>query len=145
MEVDTYSIQERDELVDYHTKEPSYRSTPDLSHSMARVTVTSVKSQHESSPYSARYPQRHNNPYGDGPHAGPLTPVSNSGFHSSSPSNSPSPRLQPASIRPATHGPHSYPHVHTTKREQKYNPSAPYVHSLADTRVSTALRPAFHS
>ena len=41
---------------------------------------------------------------------------------------------------------HPYPHVHiNTKRDHKYNPSAPYMHSLADTRVSTALRPAYHS
>ena len=40
-----------------------------------------------------------------------------------------------------------YPHVQhvNTKRDHKYNPSAPYMHSLADTRVSTALRPAYHS
>ena len=41
---------------------------------------------------------------------------------------------------------HPYPHVHVnTKRDHKYNPSAPYMHSLADSRVSTALRPAYHS
>ena len=39
------------------------------------------------------------------------------------------------------------PHVHVNnaKRDHKYNPSAPYMHSLSDTRVSTALRPAYHS
>ena len=43
--------------------------------------------------------------------------------------------------------PSSYPHVvHVnSKRDHKYNPSAPYMHSLSDTRVSTALRPAYHS
>jgi len=142
-DMEAYSVQERDEL-DYRTKSPAYRPTTTLTQSMARVPAVSVKPQHGFPPYGAtsRYHQRHH-PYGD-THSRPLTPGSS--LHSSSPSNSPSPRLVHSSIPPAAYnGHHSYSQLHPTKREQKYNPSAPYIHSLADTRVSTALRPAFHS
>ena len=131
------AIEKRDELVDYHTKAPAYN----LTQSMARVTVT--KPQHEFPPYGAtsRYHQRQQYPYSD-----PRN------FHSSSASSSssstPSPPLVHASMpSPLANGRQPYPHVHTpnTKRDHKYNPSAPYMHSLADTRVSTALRPAYHS
>ncbi|KAF8808278.1 hypothetical protein BYT27DRAFT_7137468 [Phlegmacium glaucopus] len=145
IEAESYPVQERDELVDYRTKPPAYRSaTANLTRSMARASFGPVKPQHGGfSPYGAtsRYHQRQH-PYGDA-HVRPLTPGSS--LQSSSPSNSPSPRPPPDSMPPAYNRHYSYSHSQTTKREQKYNPSAPYMHSLADTRVSTALRPAFHS
>jgi hypothetical protein len=125
------TIGKRDELVDYHTKAPAYN----LTQSMARVTVTKPQQQLEFPPYGAtsRYRQPSSSyPYGD-----------TRSLHSSSPSNSstssPSPHLQHAATTPVD-GRHPY-----TKRDHKYNPSAPYMHSVADTRVSTALRPAYHS
>lgn len=97
--------------------------------SMSRVVVASTKPQHASPPYSttSRYHQRQQYPLSSSPR---------------SDSSSPPPHL--ASIpSSATLTKHSYPLVHT-KREHKYSPSTPYMHSLADSRVSTALRPAFH-
>lgn len=131
------AMEQRDKLVDYRTKAPAYN----LTQSMARVTVTNPP--HEFPPYGAtsRYHQRQQYPYSDA-----------RSFHSSSPSSSsssPSPSLQSVSTLANGHQPYP-PHVQTTtttnvKRDHKYNPSAPYMHSLADTRVSTALRPAYHS
>jgi len=136
------AIEKRDDLVvDYRKKAPAYN----LTQSMARVAVTKPHHHHDEllfPPYGATSRYQHHQrqqqqqyAYGDAARS----------FHSSSPSSSssslPSPLLQPATVPSSRQ---IYPSSNT-KRDHKYNPSAPYMHSLADTRVSTALRPAYHS
>lgn len=47
-------------------------------------------------------------------------------------------------VRSVRRSPSSPPSSPSPSPPPSYSPSAPYVRSLADTRVSTALRPAFH-
>ncbi|KDR71146.1 hypothetical protein GALMADRAFT_127348 [Galerina marginata CBS 339.88] len=145
-----------DDLIEYEPDASSlgYR-TATLTQSLARVAVASINETRRSHPYglySATHQPAHgannNNPpmrrpdhrYGHSSgHQDPRRPLTpGSSFHSSSasPSVSPSPppsgNMEPNSpIRLVA--PSSY----------KYSASTPYVRSLADSRVSTTLRPAF--
>ncbi|TFK34362.1 hypothetical protein BDQ12DRAFT_689885 [Crucibulum laeve] len=124
MDGDVYSkqdIDEEDELLEYEShmddSSESYR-TSSLTQSMARVAVAPERPrgppEHAPSSRPRHYSQSN---------IRSLTPGSS--FHSSSPS----PSLSPSPPPNADHA---------------YKPSSDYVRSLADSRVSTALRPAFH-
>ncbi|KAF8148851.1 hypothetical protein B0H34DRAFT_785562 [Crassisporium funariophilum] len=133
MDGDSYTTGERDDSMQYNPRRrasPDYRAASGLAQSMARVAVAPAKYQHHGShPYASS--SRHSYPHD---YTRPLTPVSSLHSSSPSPSHSPSPRPEAA---------HS--NLYPPRKEYKYTASAPYVLSLADSRVSTALRPAFHS
>lgn len=124
MEADSYSKgEEEDELLGYESqadhKAASYPPPPSFTH-MNRVTASSngiFDTPHHpvGSPRHRPYPQGYRQSSTPG-----------SICHSPSPSPSLSPSPSPS-------------------REQLYTPSAPYLRSVADQKVSTALRPAFHT
>lgn len=112
---------EEDELLDYEMEESgNYHVAASLAQSMERVAVAPER-RYVSQSQAHHFATPHS--YAAPHHGRRMTP--GSGFQSSSSSASPS------SSPPSEH---------------RYVPSIPYFHSMgADMRVSTALRPAFHS
>ncbi|KAF9445503.1 hypothetical protein P691DRAFT_777521 [Macrolepiota fuliginosa MF-IS2] len=151
-----------DEIDEYHASEDPHRS------SRVPVPVTRVSetltvprgTTHTASRYhGVTAPQQEYQPHrlsnsssSTSMQVRALTPGSS--FHSSSPSPSPSPSLSPTSsifnspppstLTSPARSPAVLPRPPAGQQYQ-YSPSMPYLRSVRDSRVSTALRPAFDS